>query len=293
MSPAAAAAGAVRGLCLLLSAACPPARKAHGHATLHPLTRCRPLAPYPLQPAQTTFHGLSVEEAAKRLIEYGPNKLPESTRNPFLVFLGYMWNPLSWAMEAAAIIAIALLDYADFALIVALLFLNAIISFVEESSADKAIKVQGAAGAGGMHACVNGASARAAASKGGGGLATPRPYAHEGSRATDGGGGDGASRSQLHPCWARRAPCCVRGCTVACRQAGMLKRRMHAMSPPIPTPPLPPSPSAPTVRRAVICCPAPLTLPARPPPTLPLGPGPGRRTRTQMQSHPRRGCRRH
>ena len=30
----------------------------------------------------------------------------------------YMWNPLSWAMEAAAIIAIALLDYADFALIV-------------------------------------------------------------------------------------------------------------------------------------------------------------------------------
>ena len=31
------------------------------------------------------------------------------------------WNPLSWAMEAAAIIAIAILDYADFALIVALL----------------------------------------------------------------------------------------------------------------------------------------------------------------------------
>ena len=29
-----------------------------------------------------------------------------------------MWNPLSWAMEAAAILAIALLDYADFALIV-------------------------------------------------------------------------------------------------------------------------------------------------------------------------------
>lgn len=35
-----------------------------------------------------------------------------------------MWNPLSWAMEAAAIIAIALLDYADFALIVALLLVR-------------------------------------------------------------------------------------------------------------------------------------------------------------------------
>lgn len=35
-----------------------------------------------------------------------------------------MWNPLSWAMEAAAIIAIALLDYADFALILALLLVR-------------------------------------------------------------------------------------------------------------------------------------------------------------------------
>ncbi len=55
-------------------------------------------------------------------------------------FLGYLWNPLSWAMEVAAILAIILLDYADFALIVALLLLNATISFVEESNADKAIK---------------------------------------------------------------------------------------------------------------------------------------------------------
>lgn len=43
-------------------------------------------------------------------------------------------------MQVAALIAIALLDYADFALIVALLLVNATISFVEESSADKAIK---------------------------------------------------------------------------------------------------------------------------------------------------------
>eukprot|EP00879_Flechtneria_rotunda_P000480 GHRR01000582.1.p1 GENE.GHRR01000582.1~~GHRR01000582.1.p1 ORF type:complete len:114 (+),score=25.41 GHRR01000582.1:914-1255(+) len=43
-------------------------------------------------------------------------------------------------MEVAAILAIILLDYADFALIVGLLLLNATISFVEESNADKAIK---------------------------------------------------------------------------------------------------------------------------------------------------------
>ncbi len=91
---------------------------------------------------QATLHGLTAEEAAKRLIEFGPNKLPESSRNPILVFLGYMWNPLSWAMEIAAIIAIALLDYPDFALILGLLLINATISFYEESNADKAIKVR-------------------------------------------------------------------------------------------------------------------------------------------------------
>ena len=48
-------------------------------------------------------------------------------------------------MEVAAIIAIALLDYADFCLIIALLFLNATISYVEESNADKAIKALTAA----------------------------------------------------------------------------------------------------------------------------------------------------
>lgn len=84
--------------------------------------------------------GLTGEEAIRRLEEYGPNKLPEESRNAFLVYLSYMWNPLSWAMEAAAIIAIALLDYADFALIVALLLVNATISYVEEANADKAIK---------------------------------------------------------------------------------------------------------------------------------------------------------
>ena len=91
--------------------------------------------------AQSTKHGLTTAEAQQRLIEYGPNKLPESTRNPLLVFVGYMWNPLSWAMEIAAIIAICLLDYPDFALIVGLLLINATISFIEESSADAAIKV--------------------------------------------------------------------------------------------------------------------------------------------------------
>ena len=80
---------------------------------------------------QVNEGGLTSDEHAKRLEEYGPNKLPESTRNPILVYLGYMWNPLSWAMECAVILAVALLDYADFCLIIALLLTNATISYVE------------------------------------------------------------------------------------------------------------------------------------------------------------------
>ena len=48
-----------------------------------------------------------------------------------------MWNPLSWAMEVAAILAIILLDFPDFVLILGLLVMNATISYREEASADK------------------------------------------------------------------------------------------------------------------------------------------------------------
>mmetsp|Transcript_11130 Transcript_11130/g.33371 ORF Transcript_11130/g.33371 Transcript_11130/m.33371 type:complete len:1061 (-) Transcript_11130:545-3727(-) len=92
-----------------------------------------------------THEGLTSAEVQKRLAEYGPNKLPEGSRNPILVYLGYMWNPLSWAMEVAAILAIILLDYPDFCLIIALLVMNATISYREEASADKAIKALTAA----------------------------------------------------------------------------------------------------------------------------------------------------
>ena len=80
-----------------------------------------------MRAVQATEEGLDSEEVKRRLDQYGYNKLPESTRNPFFVFLGYLWNPLSWAMEVAAILAIILLDYADFCLIIALLLVNATI----------------------------------------------------------------------------------------------------------------------------------------------------------------------
>ncbi|KAM7459686.1 hypothetical protein LguiA_036680 [Lonicera macranthoides] len=89
--------------------------------------------------------GLSSDEGANRLNIFGPNKLEEKKESKVLKFLGFMWNPLSWVMEAAALMAIALAngdgrppDWQDFVGIVVLLVINSTISFIEENSAGNA-----------------------------------------------------------------------------------------------------------------------------------------------------------
>ncbi|ORX56781.1 calcium ATPase [Hesseltinella vesiculosa] len=95
----------------------------------------------------TTPNGLTSQEAAARVEKFGRNKLETKEVNPFLQFLGFMWNPLSWVMEAAAIVAIALSngfgdppDYPDFIGIVLLLLANSVIGFMEERQAGNAVK---------------------------------------------------------------------------------------------------------------------------------------------------------
>jgi len=97
------------------------------------------------QTLKCTRQGLSSEEAQARIAVFGPNKLEEKEESRILKFLGFMWNPLSWVMEAAAVMAIALAngggeppDWQDFVGIVVLLLLNSTISYVEESSAGSA-----------------------------------------------------------------------------------------------------------------------------------------------------------
>ncbi|XP_047941943.1 plasma membrane ATPase 2-like isoform X1 [Salvia hispanica] len=92
-----------------------------------------------------TKEGLTTEDAEERLNEVGYNRLEEKKESKFLKFLGFMWNPLSWVMEVAAIMAIALAngggkapDWQDFVGIITLLFINSTISFIEENNAGNA-----------------------------------------------------------------------------------------------------------------------------------------------------------
>ncbi|GJZ44320.1 plasma membrane ATPase-like protein isoform X1 [Tanacetum coccineum] len=77
-----------------------------------------------------------------------------SPENKLLKFLGFMWNPLSWVMEAAAIMAIVLAngggkppDWQDFVGITTSLIINSTISFIEENNAGKAAEALMAADA--------------------------------------------------------------------------------------------------------------------------------------------------
>ncbi|KAI8551365.1 hypothetical protein RHMOL_Rhmol06G0180500 [Rhododendron molle] len=69
----------------------------------------------------------------------------DAEENKILKFLSFMWNPLSWAMEAAAVKAIVLAnrgrqgpDWQDLIGIVCLLLINSTISFIEENNAGNA-----------------------------------------------------------------------------------------------------------------------------------------------------------
>ncbi|CAF4146050.1 unnamed protein product [Adineta steineri] len=96
---------------------------------------------------ESSAKGLTDEQVKERTEKFGENKIEQKERHPVLQFLLFMWNPLSWVMEAAAIVAIALSngggeppDWPDFVGILLLLFINATIGYIEKYRAGNAVK---------------------------------------------------------------------------------------------------------------------------------------------------------
>jgi H+-transporting ATPase len=85
-------------------------------------------------------HGLTQEEAASRLNKDGPNAIEEKHINPLMRFLKFLWGPIAWMIEIAAILSAVVRHWEDFIMIFFMLALNAVVGFWEEFKADNEIE---------------------------------------------------------------------------------------------------------------------------------------------------------
>lgn len=93
-----------------------------------------------LEAVDSRREGLSGDEAAKRLEKFGRNCLPEPARRSAIVrFLLHFHNILIYVLLGSAVITIALGHLVDTAVILAVVIANAIIGFVQEGKAEKAM----------------------------------------------------------------------------------------------------------------------------------------------------------
>lgn len=88
-----------------------------------------------------TETGLSSEDAAKRLSRYGRNRLTERVRtSPFVRLLLQFHNPLIYVLLVTAVITALLKEYVDSGVILGVVIINAVIGFIQEAKAEKAIE---------------------------------------------------------------------------------------------------------------------------------------------------------
>lgn len=84
--------------------------------------------------------GLTTAEAAERLEVYGPNRLPETRGRSALVrFFSQFANVLIYVLLASAIVAAFLGELVDAAVILAVVIANAVIGFIQEGRAERAL----------------------------------------------------------------------------------------------------------------------------------------------------------
>jgi len=89
----------------------------------------------------TNETGLSPEEAHSRLAVYGPNLLkPPKRRGPVQRFLGQFNNVLLYVLIGAAVVTAFLGHWVDTGVIAGVVLINAIIGFIQEGKAEKALE---------------------------------------------------------------------------------------------------------------------------------------------------------
>jgi magnesium-transporting ATPase (P-type) len=94
-----------------------------------------------LRSLSTSAQGISSEEATKRLGQFGPNvPVREKPRGPLYFILKQVNQPIIYVLLVAAAVTAYLAEWIDTAVILAVVVVNAIIGFIQESKAGRAIE---------------------------------------------------------------------------------------------------------------------------------------------------------
>jgi len=94
-----------------------------------------------IESLETTPGGLSIEDVDTRLNQYGQNLIPEAqSRGPLRRFLSQFHNLLIYVLIAASAVTAMLGHSIDASVILAVVFINAVIGFVQEGKAENALR---------------------------------------------------------------------------------------------------------------------------------------------------------
>src|SRR5215471_1003831 len=92
------------------------------------------------QLATDSLRGLDAGEASTRLQKYGPNRLPEGKRRGHLLrFVAQFNNVLVYVLLGAGFIKLMLSLWVDASIIFGVVVLNALLGFIQEGKAEKAL----------------------------------------------------------------------------------------------------------------------------------------------------------
>ncbi len=88
-----------------------------------------------------SYQGLSEEEVEKRLVQYGPNALtPPKRRSALMRFLEQFNNVLIYVLLGSVVVTALLQHWLDSAVITGVVIINAIIGFIQEGKAERALE---------------------------------------------------------------------------------------------------------------------------------------------------------
>jgi magnesium-transporting ATPase (P-type) len=113
-----------------------PVSPESGSAIWHALPAAEVIGQLQTDPAE----GLDASEASRRLVRFGPNRLPEGKqRGPLIRFLAQLNNILVYVLLAAGFVKLMVGLWLDAAVILGVVIINALLGFVQEGKAEKAL----------------------------------------------------------------------------------------------------------------------------------------------------------